>query len=606
MLPEEDRELSPHTGFTRLHWEAAADGLLAAAWRWASPSGGRLDLPGRPSRSGARSDGLEGFARTMLAAAFRTAGGADPRGWLERYADGLDAGTRTPGTDDAESWPVIRDHHAFGQPMVESASVALGLRLTRPLLWDRLDGSVQDRVEAWLRGALRSLPAPNNWYLFPFSVAGFLESVGRGDADTARVRQRALELLETWYRGQGWYTDGDGQAFDHYNGWALHLYPVLDAHLDGRSTEHAARLREFLSGFGLMFGADGAPVYFGRSMTYRFAAASAVGLGAVTGSTPLSPGVSRRLISGNLRYFLDRGCLDEDGLLSLGWHGPHEATLQPYSGPASPYWASKAFTCLLAGPDHPLWTEQEEPAPGEQEWAVALPGPGLLLQTSGGIARLHNHGSGHLRPHQAAIAAEADPLYDRQAYSSSTGPTARDNVADNHFAVVFRGSRSARRRVEPLGAGGAGELGWAASRHVPVFDGPVAALPGLRVDSVVVVRGWLELRVHRVTGAPPEAGAELTGWAAGDELVSALHPLHGWESADEVLAPAGTAFARSVRVPRLSGSGNGVFAALAGLTAEPVELRGAVAGVRAQHDRLEVRWSDGTTTLVSFEPVEVR
>ncbi len=91
---------------------------------------------------------------------------------------------------------------------------------------------VQDRAEQWLRGALRRSPAPNNWYLFPFTVAGFLESVGAGRGDRGGP-QRAVDLLEGWYRGGGWYTDGDHQAFDHYNGWALHLYPMLDAHLAG-------------------------------------------------------------------------------------------------------------------------------------------------------------------------------------------------------------------------------------------------------------------------------------------------------------------------------------------------------------------------------------
>lgn len=111
-LPADDRALSPYTGYTRAHWEAAADGLLKAAWKWATPGGALLDLPGRPSASGVRSDGLEGYARTFLAAAFRVAGadGKDPHGWLDRYADGLTAGTRTPGRDDAESWPLIRDH----------------------------------------------------------------------------------------------------------------------------------------------------------------------------------------------------------------------------------------------------------------------------------------------------------------------------------------------------------------------------------------------------------------------------------------------------------------------------------------------------------------
>lgn len=313
----EDRTSSPYTGYTRAHWEAAADGMLAAAWKWATPGGARLDLPGPPSHSGVRSDGLEGYARTFLAAGFRVsgAGGKDPNGLLERYADGLDAGTRTPGRDDAESWPLILDHDVQGQPMVESASVALGLRLTRPWLWDRLTPDVRDRAEHWLRGALRHVPAGNNWYLFPYTVAGFLESVGRGDAETARARERALELLESWYRGDGWYADGDGRAFDHYNGWALHLYPLLDAHLSGdarESARHGARLREHLESFSLMFGGDGAPLHFGRSLTYRFAASAGVGLGAVTGHTPLAPGASRRVVSGSLRYFLERGAVSRE------------------------------------------------------------------------------------------------------------------------------------------------------------------------------------------------------------------------------------------------------------------------------------------------------
>src|SRR5690606_31379865 len=64
-LPADDRDVSPRTGYTRAHWEATADALLTAAWRWSTPGRALLDLPGRPSRSGARSDGLEGYARTF-------------------------------------------------------------------------------------------------------------------------------------------------------------------------------------------------------------------------------------------------------------------------------------------------------------------------------------------------------------------------------------------------------------------------------------------------------------------------------------------------------------------------------------------------------------
>lgn len=342
---------------------------------------------------------------------------------------------------------MILGHDVAGQPMVESASVALGLRLTRPWLWDHLGEDVQDRVEAWLRGALRHVPAPNNWYLFPFTVAGFLDDVGRGDAETARARDRALELLEGWYRGDGWYADGDGRAFDYFNGWALHLYPVLDAHLAGEPPRHGGRLYEHLEGFKLWFGANGAPLHFGRSLTYRFAAVSAIGLGAVTGDTPLRPGVSRRLLSGALKYFLDHDAVDGNGLLSLGWHGPHAPTTQFYSGPGSPYWASKAFVCLLAPEDHPLWTSTEES--DDADTVRAEPAPGFLLQKADGVVRLHNHGSDHLRPHEAESADGDDPHYGRFAYSTHTGPTAKDNPSDNHFAVVVGGVRSVRRRIHP-------------------------------------------------------------------------------------------------------------------------------------------------------------
>jgi hypothetical protein len=619
-LPPDDRAKSPYTGYTRAHWEAAADGLLHAAWQWATPGRALLDLPGRPSGSGVRSDGLEGYARTFLAAAFRVAGaqGKDPHGWLERYADGLAAGTRTPGADDTESWPLILDHTVFGQPMVESASVAIGLRLTRPWLWDRLDAGVRDRTEEWLRGALRHTPAPNNWYLFPYSVAGFLESVGRGDAETARARERAPALLEGWYRGEGWYADGDGRAFDHYNGWALHLYPVLDAYLSGDAelaAHYGARLSEHLESFSLMFGADGAPLHFGRSLTYRFAAGAAVGMGAVSGHTPLAPGVSRRLVSGSLRYFLERGATGDDGLLSLGWHGPHDATLQHYSGPSSPYWASKAFVALLAPAEHPLWTATEEQAPSEgPDRVLSLPSPGLLVQSTraDGIVRLHNHGSDHVRPHEGESAAAQDPHYARLAYSTVTGPTAAANTADNHLSVRIAGAGSSRRRIHPLGAGHGDGWGWAASWHRPVFPAGAPTEPGLRVESVTMVRGRYELRVHRVLGAPAGARAEQTGWATGpgDGVLSALHGLYGWEAQEEVRAPQGTAFTRWAVLPRLAAEveGTAVLVALASLTAEPdaAGLAVAVSGVNVDGDRVEVGWADdGSTTRIGFGPLEV-
>ncbi|NBE54313.1 DUF2264 domain-containing protein [Streptomyces boluensis] len=583
-LPPEDRILSPLTGWTRTHWEATADGLLAAVRRYASPRHALIDLPGpRPSWSGRRSDGLEGYARTFQLAALRVAGagGEDAHGLLERYAEGLDAGTRTPTTErqladgDGESWGVITDR---GQAMVEASTVALSLRLTRPWLWDRLDDGVRERVGSWLAGALRHTPHDNNWWLFPLTVGGFLKDVGiEPDAAGAAV-DRGLAAIDRWYLGEGWYTDGRPRAFDHYNGWAMHLLPVLHAQLAGDvalTRVYGERLRAYLDSYARTFGGDGAPVHQGRSLTYRFGAAASLWAGVIADSTPLAPGATRRIASGALRYFLDRGAVDQRGLLSLGWHGPYPPMVQSYSGAASPYWASCGFLGLLLPPDHPEWTATEQPAPAESADHVrGLPQPGWLIQSTvaDGVVRLHNHGSDD---QPADEVASDNPLYSALAHSTVTGPT--EDLPDNHFGLELDGAISERGRIEPLGAG----PGWAASAHHPRIGG--RQLRGVDITSLTLVHGSDEVRLHVVTGAPPGTQVVHGGWAlAGEEfetgtgdaaarawvgnedgLRSLARCVLGAGGAEVARSPAGTAFGPSAAAPVLrgrTGQGTSLFA----------------------------------------------
>ncbi|NUS29990.1 MAG: DUF2264 domain-containing protein, partial [Streptomyces sp.] len=122
-----DHRLSPLTGYTRAHWEAAADRLLDALRPYATPGLAQYRLPGRTGYSGEQADGLEGYARSFLLAAFRIAGATRPgererlAPLIERYTAGLTAGT-DPGHP--EHWPPIKDR---SQPMVEAASVAIAL-----------------------------------------------------------------------------------------------------------------------------------------------------------------------------------------------------------------------------------------------------------------------------------------------------------------------------------------------------------------------------------------------------------------------------------------------------------------------------------------------
>ncbi|MFE9751160.1 DUF2264 domain-containing protein [Saccharothrix saharensis] len=601
-----DHRRSPRTGWTRAHWEAVADHLLASVAPYATRDFAQYRLPGRPSWAGEVSDGLEGFARTFLLAAFRIAGaGGDvPPALLERYAHGLVA-----GTDPAHpyAWPALAD---MSQQLVEAASVALALHETRPWLFDRLAPAEQDRVVAWLAGFVGRRTPDNNWVLFRVVVEQFLAQVG-GPHEPDEITG-GLERIEDWYVGDGWYSDGKGKNFDYYCGWAMHLYPSLWARMAGdaaRRELYAARLGRFLEQYQHFFAADGGPVHQGRSLTYRFAAVAPLWLGALTGASPLPPGRTRRIASGVLRHFVDRGVPDERGLLTLGWYEPFLPTVQDYSGPASPYWASKAFLGLLLPPDHPVWVEPEEAAPVDlADQVVPIRPPGWLLHVtrSDGVVRLVNHGSDRDRVQPADGAP--DPHYLKFAYTSHTGPEFGGAAAgaDNQLAVIAPdGTASARRRIEPLAVDGR----FAASAY---RDGAVEVL------TASVVHGAAEIRVHRVTApaghrvrdgghalaAPvPPHRYQRDGLALArrpDGLTSAVRALRGYTRAGVLAAEGANAFGAHSATPYVVSAehrgGTAVYVSLVQLGV--TEGEPPTPGVRVQDDLVVLELPGGVMATI--------
>lgn len=519
-MPPEDRVLSPYTGWTREHWAVVADRLLLAVRPYSSPARARILLPGHRSAYGTDSDGLEGFARSFLLVAFRLRGadGHDPHGFLDRYRAGLLAGT-DPGSP--ERWPRPDE---LGQAKVEAASIALGLQLTRPWLWDRLDDRERTRVVDWLATVVGQPYPRNNWIWFQIVVETFLAAVG-GPYRAADL-EAGLALHESLARPGGWYSDGDERAYDHYAGWALHFYPLVWTRLAGVHLgvpapvdEWAERLRSYLDDHVALIGADGSPLLQGRSLTYRFAAAAPLWVGAATGATDLSPGTVRRAASGMLRHFLDHGAVDGSGLLSVGWHGAWPAIAQSYSGSGSPYWAAKGMLGLALPPDHPVWTMPEEPLPverGDVRRVVAAPGWLVSGTRTDGVVRVVNHGTDHARVGDDRTDA---PLYARIGYSTATAPplagSSPSSPVDSSVVLLDAGGTASHRSgFETLRIGDDGVAGYATSRFrahwVRVDDealdyglgrrGAVRWGPVVRVGSLV--RGAWEVRVVRVEPPP--------------------------------------------------------------------------------------------------------
>ncbi|GAA1118964.1 DUF2264 domain-containing protein [Kribbella jejuensis] len=465
-----DRVVSPRTGYTREAWLAVADRLLDALVPWFSASGAQVRLPGRGSWSGADCDGLEGFARSFLLAAFRIAADDGDERLVERYSRGLVAGA-------GGEWPRLTP---CSQQMVEAAAIAVGLHESRAWLWDRLDGTEQQVVVDWLSGFVGSRTWDNNWRLFQVVGEQFLASAGApyspDDIDAG------LERIEDWYVGDGWYSDGPGQNFDHYIGWAMHLYPGMWARMagsaaDGRLAVYRERLHRFVEDAVHLTGTDGAPIHFGRSLCYRMASVAPYWMGALLDATPLTAGQTRRLCSGTLRHFVDHGVPDGRGLLTLGWHHHFLPVTQPYSGPASPYWAAKGFLGLLLPADHEVWTAPEAGVPlDERDQVRELPAPGWVVHGTkdDGIVRLLNHGSDH--------GGEGDPHYNRLAYSTRTGPELTADAVDNQLLLGDCGPRTQIRRTQ------AGGSWWEAGEA--------------RIEVASVVHGRIEVRCALVDGPP--------------------------------------------------------------------------------------------------------
>ncbi|WSR66678.1 DUF2264 domain-containing protein [Streptomyces sp. NBC_01198] len=521
-------------------------GPAATGKRWPT---GSFPPGEHTSDSGRWSDGLEGFARSFLPAAFRLGaagppqdGPGDPAGPSRRaeladwYARGIAHGTDPAAAD---RWPTLREK---GQAKVECASIALALHLTRPLIWDRLDDAVRARTVAWMAGMIGAGTPRNNWIWFQNITEAFLRSVGgpwsRADLD------RNLELTESWYAGDGWYADGEFggglRDFDYYNGWALLFYPLWYCLISGPDTEpglrdrYAARLARYLSDAQHLVGADGAPLFHGRSLTYRFAMLAPFWTGALFDATPPAPGLTRRLGSGVLRHFVRAGAVDDRGLLSLGWHRSFPAIRQTYSGTGSPYWASKGFAGLLLPPGHPVWTEPEQPLAVERadvQRTLAVPGWLVSGTVADGVVRVVNHGGDHARPGRAAL---DEPCYDRYGTVAAPDHGAPDGAAplDSHVALLTPDGRaSVRRPNERLFIGGR----VAVSRHrahwplePAVHGGPPRTRLGPVLTTGSVLRGAVEVRIVRVDPVPlprassPEGllGAEACGLPDGE----APHP----------------------------------------------------------------------------------
>lgn len=318
---------------------------------------------------------LEGFARPLWGLVPLTAGGGQFEEW-PRYRQGLVNGVNPAH---AEYWGKPT---ACNQRLVEMAAIGLALALVPTQVWQPLEPDQKQMLAAWLGEINRVEVVDSNWLFFRVMVNLGLRKVDAPSYDPVAMRQ-ALERLEEFYLGEGWYSDGPNPRMDYYIPFAFHFYGLIYATLAGESDPaRAARFKEraalFAQDFIHWFNADGAALPFGRSLTYRFAQGSFWGALAFAGVEALPWGVIKGLALRQLRWWANQPIFNNDGTLSIGYAYPNLNMAEQYNSAGSPYWALKFFLPLALPATHPFWQAEELGLP-DLAPVKAQPQAGLLL-----------------------------------------------------------------------------------------------------------------------------------------------------------------------------------------------------------------------------------
>ncbi|MBI3651590.1 MAG: DUF2264 domain-containing protein [Acidobacteria bacterium] len=505
--PAADFKQSPQTGYTRKHWEAIFARLCLGYSTHLSAGKARTTYPGQPS-SKPEQDSREGAARIMpMIGAWLH----DPhRPSRIEYAgqvldlEDLMRQSLLSGTNPqhADYWEAMKD---YSSQLVEVADIALFVWMTKDRIFNRLSKDQQQQIINWLAQVDGKKVYENNWFLFP-AIAQTVRKL-LGYPYPAAELEANLREIDNFYAGDGWFRDGNEMAtFEYYNAWEIHFHTLLWVWMDGASNPtrrdaYTKYSRAFLHHFPYFFGAHGGYPAFGRSLTYRFGVLAPMLLARRMGISPLDAGLTRRLANGDLKFFIERGVIDENHVLTEGFSGASVRPLETYSGTGSPYWATRAFMAFLLPPDDEFWTGREGKLPIEiADFSRPIPATGFCLigdRATGQVQILSAVTSHSLNARQNYQAK-----YGKFAYSShfpfNVLPVDDSYAFDSMLGLTEDGRSFGHRGMSDFGESGTGFI----------FERFTEETKGgeHRINTAVIAKGDALVRLHRVT---PHSGVAI-------------------------------------------------------------------------------------------------
>lgn len=265
------------------------------------------------------------------------------------------------------------------QPLVDAAYIAHSFLRGYESLWLVLDDETKKRYIHEFKALRRVTPPYNNWILYPAIIEMFL-MIACGESDFYRIKY-AIQKVEEWYVGDGWYSDGPSFTFDYYNSFVIHpLYvecletlvefgysayrPIYQRALN-RMQRYACILERLISPEGYF------PA-FGRSITYRTAVFQPLSMLVLNRQLPpcLSDGQVRSALTAVIeKMFASDMNFDEKGYLVLGFNGYQPEVADRYTNTGSLYIASLIFLPLGLPASHPFWQEAALPWTMKKAWS---------------------------------------------------------------------------------------------------------------------------------------------------------------------------------------------------------------------------------------------
>lgn len=374
-LVQPDYRLSPLTGMTRRHWMDAATYLLDGAFSYISTPDDPMRFPKQPGKSYPtdgkpnKTENLEGLCRTMFVAIPLLKENPELELNGIRVADYYRQQLRNM-TDPSKPGYIEHRKGGASQTLVEFGALALSLTVMPEIIWEPLTQQEKDRLAALMLSYGNGPTIGSNWRFFNIFVLSFFKDHGY-EVKEGYMDELLKQSLEK-YRGYGWYNDSP--AYDFYSMWAFQMYGMIWAHYYGEKFNPEAgrqftdNFRDLVPNYPLMFAKDGRMNMYGRSITYRIAAAVPFPLMGWLKDASVNYGWMRRIASSTLLQFLQNPTMMEDRVPTLGFYGAFEPAVQIYSCRGSVYWMGKVFLGLLVPADNPFWTEVENNGAWKKEF----------------------------------------------------------------------------------------------------------------------------------------------------------------------------------------------------------------------------------------------